>query len=266
MPACRHLLSFKISLTLFQLFAILLLSRDVVAETKYVSDVLVINIRSSIEAPYSVVDSVYSDEPLKILRTDEKYYFVETENGKQGWISKQYVKDTVPKSLLIKQLRSEKDDITESLNSTKLELQELRDKFAAIPSSGEAERIIDERNKLREQIVELKKQVATLLATPNIKAGQELAKMKEEYTTLTAEKNQQEEANQQTIKELKATVSKLQDKKGAESAAISQLKEENLALRKKTNVYWFLAGSGVFLIGIITGKILNPRKKKRSLY
>lgn len=266
MPVYRHRFSFTITFAFTQLLVILLTTGHVFAETKYVSDVLIINIRSSIKAPYTVVGSVYSDQPLKILRTEEKYYFVETGDGKQGWISRQYVKDTAPKSLLIEQLRSEKDELSETLNTTNKELEDLKEKFAAIPSSGEAEELIDERNNLREQVSDLEKQVFSLMSTPDFKAGQELTRIKESYAKLISEKAEQEKASQDSIDKLNATVKKLQDYKGSENAQIEQLTTENKELRKKTNVYWFLAGSAVFLIGIITGKILNPRKKKRSLY
>lgn len=266
MPLYRHRFTSIIILTLSQLLAILLTTGSIAAETKYVSDVLVINIRSSIKAPYNVVGSVYSDAPLKILRTEDKYYFVETEDGKQGWISQQYVKDTLPKSLLLEQLRSEKEELQETLNSTVNELDSLKEKFAAIPSSGEAEQLIDERNTLRNQVTELTEQVAQLMSTPDFKSAEEYSTIKEAHENLLAQKAEQDKANKQTVDSLNATIKKLQDYKGSEQAKIEQLTVENLELKKKTNVYWFLAGSAVFLFGIITGKISGPRKKKRTLY
>ncbi|WP_163336625.1 SH3 domain-containing protein [Desulfopila sp. IMCC35008] len=266
MTEYRHRFISGIAFTLSQLFVILLTTGSVAAETKYVSDVLVINIRSSIKSPYTVIGSVYSDDPLKIIRTEEKYYFVETEDGKQGWISQQYVKDTLPKSLLLEQLSDEKEELQRKLDTAIGELASLKEKFTAIPSSGEAEQFIDERNTLRTQVSELKEQVAKLMSTPDFKATEEFSRIKEAHTNLIAQKAEQDKENKQNIDNLNATIKKLQDYKGSERAKIEQLTAENLELKKKSNVYWFLAGSAVFLFGIITGKISRPRKKKRSLY
>lgn len=266
MPVYRHRFSCIATTILFQLVISLFTIGSVSAETKYVSDVLVINIRSSIEAPYTVVGSVYSNDPLKILRAEGKYYLIETDDGKQGWISQQYVKDTLPKTLQLDKLRSEKEELQETLGTTIAELESLKEKFMAIPSSDEAEQLIDERNSLREQVSKLENQVAQLMSTPDFKAGEEFSRLKSAHANLIAQKAEQDRTTQESIDNLNTTIIKLRDQKGSEKARIEQLTTENLELRKKSNVYWFLAGAAVFLFGIITGKISGTRKKRSSLY
>ena len=62
------------------------------AETRYVSDLLYINIKDKLEKPYQVVAKVKSNDPLIILEENDTYAKVETEAKQVGWIAKQYLK------------------------------------------------------------------------------------------------------------------------------------------------------------------------------
>lgn len=243
----------------------LFISEDGIADTKYVSDILVINIKSSIEAPFEVVDSVISDEPLQIIRTKDRYYYVETTDGKKGWISKQYVKDTPPKSQIIELLRSENLALAEKLNEEEAKTAQLQTSLDSIPKSSELSQFLEEKEKVEDEAAKLREQVKELLENPNIAAGQELERLKKLHKDLIEEKDELSRELTQLNSKLQKTADDHQQILEEQNTEHNRAAQEIVRLKRKNNLYWFAAGALVFFVGMLTGKI-STKKKKKYLY
>ena len=68
------------------------LSFSVQAETQYVSDHLVITVRTGQGAQFQIIKTLESGEHVKVLeKTETGYTRVETSDGTEGWVRSQYL-------------------------------------------------------------------------------------------------------------------------------------------------------------------------------
>ncbi|PLX97420.1 MAG: TIGR04211 family SH3 domain-containing protein [Desulfuromonas sp.] len=201
------------------------------AETRYVSDKLVITLREGMGNQYRVIQTVTTDTPLEVLDAEGNYLFVRLENGTEGYVLKQYVSRSMPKTTVIAQLKQE--------------LAALEKKMAARGSSVNA-------------LSESNTQLETALAQ---------TKSELEQVSQTLEKTRQDYADLQQKAENVVLIDQERQRLKKEAAEVSerlqQLEQENAAMLKTAMIKWFLAGGGVLFVGWVAGKF--SRKKRRSL-
>ncbi|MCW8892672.1 MAG: TIGR04211 family SH3 domain-containing protein, partial [Deltaproteobacteria bacterium] len=77
------------------------------AETRYVSDLLVVTVRDQKGDTYNVLETLITATPVEILEEDKNYVKVTTPKGTEGYIRKQYITKELPKALQIKNLKNE---------------------------------------------------------------------------------------------------------------------------------------------------------------
>lgn len=106
---------------------------------------------------------------------------------------------------------------------------------------------------LEEKVEVLENEAAHQETLASQKAA-ELEELAEKYRVLQGQSKGAVELNTQ-IKNIRAENSRLAEE-------ISHLRDENLRLRGNGMLNWFLAGGAVFLVGLLAGKILTPRKGK----
>lgn len=240
------------------------------AETRYISDQLVINIKDNIEQPYTVVAKVRSNEAVTVLEENDTHARVETEGKQVGWISKQYLTTTVPKALLVEQLRKE--------------LAAARTQGQSSPGAAappELAEIAKERDRLRlelqsaqSRINELEAAAAHAEATPSPAESAalttEIQGLLDKRTQLEAEIGQLRAQFESLsdghidIEALAQEKDRLQQENAAKDERIAALTAENQRLSKNTMLYWFGAGALVFLAGLLSGKISSRKKTKYS--
>ncbi len=264
------------------------------SQIKYVSDYLLVNIRDNIEKPYTVIGTVKTDEQLKVLEEQGRYVKVETADGKQGWIKKQYLKTSLPKKIIIKNQEHRIEQLEKEIAS----LKEL------VPDTDSATPLLDNIKNLQEKLEQASSQ--------NKKLTDTISSLTEENTTLKTSL-EATEADQDVVSQLQkaqthiqqlnleiadlranTSKSKLVDKElqnlkvqytnllqvSENAASIARQRDELLELKKKhqsliteqqktieelesnTLIYWFLAGALVFLIGILFGKMSQKRRSK----
>lgn len=244
------------------------------AETRYVSDFLVINLKDNLEKPYQVVAKVKSNDPLIILEENDTYAKVETEGKQVGWIAKQYLTATLPKNLVIEQLRKEIEDLRANRPSAPASASS-----AAVPSVSQD--ILTERDRLQAELQAAMTRIAELQATKVPADGQaapsESAEMNSEIKRLAEQKQQLESEIQALqvqyeslsdgsvdvpalIKEKEDLLAELQEK----NEKITVLTAENEKLAKTAMIYWFCAGALVFVVGMFSGKLFGRKKTKYS--
>ena len=197
------------------------------AQTQYVSDHLVITVRTGQGAQFQIIKTLESGEHVKVLETtDTGYTQIETSDGVEGWVRTQYLAD--------EPVASEKLVKAESrLLETRASLKKIKEKF----SSLSAEHKVLSENQL--SLNTNKKQLDTELARLN-----EVAKK-----PILLDKQNRE----------------LQQKNVTLEKDLQRLNQENHSLKDRSQREWFIAGALVLFGGIILGLIIPKlRGRKRS--
>lgn len=225
---------------LFVLFILLSVSvRVTYADRRYVSDMLIITLRTGKGREYKVIKTLKTDTPVEVLEENEDYLRVRTDEGEEGWVAKQYITSAVPKYVIIEGLKKE----TSTLNTR---IEELEKKQASLLEQFE---VATQRHAAKVEGLEKNasnsKKEASHLKT-------KLAQITEKHNTLIDQSK--------NVVDLISAQKRLQAKNVNLNTRVAHLQNENTDLRNTRRLQWFLAGAGVFFIGWIAGKV--SRKKK----
>jgi SH3 domain protein len=199
------------------------------ADTRYVSDRLIVSVRDSKGAGAETLATIATDEPVQVLEEGDQFLKVRTQEGVVGFVLAQYITKETPKPIIIDRLEKEADRL-------KKRIEEL--KAAQSPQAQELE-------SLRERAQSLERELA--------ETRNELRSITEKYNTLAE--------NSGRVVEITAEREHLQEENQRLTAELSTLEEENTQLLRRGMIQWFLAGAGVFLVGWLIGKV--SRKQKR---
>jgi SH3 domain protein len=205
---------------------ILLLATAAAAETRYVNDELIINLRTGQGNTYRILRTLPSGTPLEVLEENEQYTLVRTSDGIEGWVGSQYLVNTpIARDRLVQaekrlgQLQAEKQQLQQTLAELKQEKGTVEKEQRTL--SAEAENLGQELERLRK------------VAARPIELDRENSSLKEQLRSLQNE--------------------------------INQLTSENARLQDSTRQEWFLTGGGVLFGGILLGLILPMlRRRKKS--
>ncbi len=200
------------------------------ADTRYVSDELVITVRTGPGNQYQILETLKTDSPVEILEETENHFKARTRKGTEGYVLKQYITKNTPKKLLIARLEKEKAALERRLEQAKEERQQQ----VQVASSEQAKvaALTSDLKNTRDELAQVSS------------AFEELKERSEGVLELTAERDQLLEENTRINSEL------------------AILQEENKDFHRSNMIQWFLAGGGVFFFGWLIGKI--SRKKKRG--
>ncbi len=218
-----------------------LLAASAAAETRYVSDQLIITLRSGKGNEYKIIKSLQTDTPVEVLEEDSTYARVRAPGGEEGYVLKQYLTISTPKPVIIARLEKEQTRLKKQL----AELEKKRNELAQELETAR-QGYADTASGLRQHTAGLENQLAETeqeLETVN-RQYEDLRKRSENVMQLSNERDSLEAENSRIL------------------AEVQQLRAENESLLRTGMIQWFLAGGGVFFIGWISGKL--SRKKKRS--
>ncbi|MBW2614213.1 MAG: TIGR04211 family SH3 domain-containing protein [Deltaproteobacteria bacterium] len=241
---------------LFILLLIILMSGSVSpagADTRYVSDQLIISVREGPTAEDPVVGYLLTGAPVEVLEEAEKHLFVRTADGKEGWVRSKYILKELPKSMVIKELTARIDELENQMKMGGTQAGATDNDIAA------TKKIYDLKIKNLKTTIENEKQSST--ATQSA-----LKQLKKQHKKLLDDFNRLSRQN--------ASLSKQSDSSEALSAEIKRLKQANQALAQEidqikiagkpsslsNSIKWFLTGGGVLLLGIILGKSVRRKK------
>lgn len=155
-------------------------NESLLADTRYVSDRLIISVRAGQNNTSDVLGYIKSDTPVDVLEEEGRYLKIKTENGLEGWVNTRYIISEPPKTLTIKDLRNERNrlrgeietfknktiDSSNQSSPTKLnyeqkikELERTLKTHQQMASNGESEleRLKKENVRLKSEISHLKK-------------------------------------------------------------------------------------------------------------
>lgn len=217
---------------LLSLLLIFILATPALAETRYVIDQLVVNLREGKGNQYSTIKNLKTGTALEILEEDATYVKVRIKTGEEGYILKQYVTKKTPSSLVIARLEKKQAQL-------KNELEQLKQTCAAS---------IDLKNSAENELAQLDKALSqSKQELKLLKEKHEELRFKSEHIVQLAEEKDLLDAEHSTL-----------------SAEVQQLRKENEGFQRSSAIRWFLAGGGVFLFGWLVGKI--SRKNRRDSF
>lgn len=195
--------------------------------TRYVNDELIITLRAGQGSEYKIIKSLPSGTQLELLEEGDGTDFtkVRTKAGIEGWVRSWYLSKTPTAKLLLA-------DATRKVASLDAENKKLR---ASSSSSSQTNKDLQ----------------------------QQLQKTETENAKLLKENNKLKDIAGRPI-ELESENKRLT----AETSRIKQenkiLTDENSGLRQSSVQKWFMAGSGVLIVGIIFGLILPRLRRNRA--
>ena len=214
----RH--SFYLSLALICLIPI------AEAANKYVSDHLIITMRTGQGNQFEIIKTLVSGTKLEVLEeTDTGYTMVRLEDGTEGWVRTQYLTDQPIAA----------------------------DKLAA--AEAKAAKLKSTNKLLRQELDTLKKAKGELdaehskLKTEHSQVSQELTHLNE----VAARPKQLETEN----KDLRKRYEQINDE-------LVLIKQENQVLKDRSERQWFIAGAAVLIIGMIIGLVIPKFRFKKK--
>jgi len=217
----------KIRSFFLSFFVITTLSFSVQAETQYVSDHLVITVRTGQGAQFQIIKTLESGEHVKVLEvTDTGYTRIETTDGTEGWVRTQYLaEEPVASEKLVK--------AEARLLKTRIALKALRAKYATLSKDHK-----------------VLSQTQTTLSTDKKQLDSELARLNEVAKKPILLDKQNRELQQKTV-----TLEK----------DLQRLNQENYSLKDRSQREWFIVGALVLFGGMVLGFIIPKlRSRKRS--
>ena len=213
------------------------------ARTGYVSDMLLLTFRQGPGNSYAVEKTLMSNTQVLILEEKNGFYKVELESKEVGWVDKNFIIFTLPKTLMINKLEKENKNLSNKIIELQSSVGALQDKLSSIEQND---------SPTKENLeISLKKALDEKNKTINM-----LSDTQEKYDTLT----RQSKNIQEIVKENK--ILKEQTQTLSEELAI--IKGGNKNLFKTGMIKWFLTGAGVLLLGWIIGRSVSSKKQQSS--
>jgi SH3 domain protein len=195
---------------------------------QYVNDQLIITLRTGQGSQYQILKTLPSGTRLEVLETGEDtgYTKVRVADGMEGWVLSRY--------LTPEPIAKEKLAVAES----------------------KLQRLLEQNNALKEELVNLKKSSADLEAERNAllsqtdSASAELERLNQVAAQPILLDKQNRELKQQNVSLEKE---------------LQLIQQENQVLKERSQREWFIAGAGVLLGGMLLGLILPKlRWRKKS--
>ena len=196
------------------------------AETRYVTDLLKLPLRTGPSTEYKILALVESGQRLEVVEPGENWSMVRLDNGKEGYVLNRYL-------------------VTQPTSAVRLE--QLQSKHAVLKQQADA--LIEENNRFKEENETFK----TTLDS-NEKA---LKKLDTDYKDL--------KASAAEFLSLKKKYQEVSTKLAEQTKRANALDKELSGLEMNQYIKWFLAGSGVLLVGFIIGFSAKRGRRRPSL-
>ena len=216
----------KFKILLASLLIPTLLPAAVMAESIYVSDHLVITIRSGKGTQYQIIKTAASGTKLEVLEvSDEGYTYIRTPDQVEGWVRTQYLTKEPIAKVRLERAEARLAKLSEQNKVLKTELNTLRKEASAL--SSENKNLSGSSKSMDEELARLKKVAARPIQLDN-------------------ENRKLQQTNVSLEKELQL------------------LGQENQVLKDRSNREWFVYGALVLLGGLIIGLIIPKIRWKKT--
>ena len=196
------------------------------AETMYISDVLKITVRRGPSTEYKVIAIAESGQQAEILEKGEDWSLVKLDSDKEGYAMTRYLVPNPTHKILFEQLQAKQKALTQ-----------------------QATELLEENTQLRNENKMLK---STLESAEN-----SLSKLDGDYKEL--------KAGSAEFLTLKTKYKKVSEQLTEQTKKATVLEKELSKVELNQYIKWFLAGSGVLLVGFIVGFSARRQRRRPSL-
>jgi SH3 domain protein len=210
------------ALTALTLITFFISTGHLCAETMYVSDVLKLSLRSGPSLENRILAILESGQRVEIIEQGPKWSQVELPNGKKGWVLSRYLTPNETHNIILERLQKEHQ-------ATMTRAAEL---------AAENEQLASENKQLK----------ADLTASQN-----ELELLRGEFQTLKQDASE--------YLDLKSKFENMSTEYADQAQQLQSLKGQLSKIETSHYIKWFLAGSGVLVLGFLIG--LSTRRQRR---
>lgn len=196
------------------------------AKTKYISDELVVTVRTGQGNHTPIIKTIKSGERIEILEeTDTGYSRIKTADGTEGWIRTQFVADEPTAAQKLAKVQEKLAQLEAANQTLKKENKDLRTESAKTEES---------LNKLQGEFSNSQKELAHLgkVAANPIMLDKENKELREKFTSMSHE--------------------------------LEMLRNEHQVVKDRSRQNWFMAGAGVIILGMAIGLLLPKLRFKRK--
>jgi len=221
----------RLSLTFLSLWTLLVSACW--AETRYISDQLVVSLRERPQNNAESIQYLRTDTAVDVIEDLGDFVKVKTEGGETGFIKTHYLTTETPKITVIQKLQQERDRLAAKVSETK-------DRLSSVNT---------ESNQAQQEMENLKK---------SLQANQaELQKTNADFRAL--------QKDAQNVIEITKERDQLLTSNQELSVKITKLEKDVSTLTRTGVIKWFLAGGGVLFLGWIVGRA-SAGRRRRSPY
>jgi SH3 domain protein len=203
-----------------------LFSASVYGETMYVSDMLKLTLRTGPSIENKIIAVIESGQEMEVIKFGDEWSQVRLPNGKEGWVLSRYL-------------------TTDETNGIKLQRLETKHKNLMIQTAE----LLEENNGLKTENTRLSSELEA--------KQKQLEKIQTDYEAL---KNEATE-----FLTLKANYNRAASQLAEQTAKAKKLEEQVSSLAMNTYIKWFLAGSGVLIIGFLIGFSTKRQRRRPAL-
>ena len=207
-------------------FFLILLTGNVFAEDMYVTDSLKLTLRSGPSTEYKILAVIDSGQQVEIVERGDEWSIVRLPDGKEGHVLTRYLTTDPPSSVQLERLRIKYDNLTKQSGS-----------------------LIEDNDKFKSENEQLKAKLSASEAA--------LEKLKNDYESLRKTST--------GALDLKAKYETASQKLTSQTQQVNQLEEQLAKIELNQYIKWFLAGSGVLLLGFIIGFSTRRQRRRSSL-
>ena len=203
-----------------------LFSAFVYGETMYVSDTLKLTLRTGPSIENKIIAVIESGQEMEVIKFGDEWSQVRLPNGKEGWVLSRYL-------------------TSDETNGIKLQRLETKHKNLMI----QAAELLEENKGLKTENTRLSSELEA--------KQKQLEKIQTDYEAL---KNEATE-----FLTLKANYNRTASQLAAQTAKAKKLEEQVSSLAMNTYIKWFLAGSGVLIVGFLIGFSTKRQRRRPTL-
>jgi SH3 domain protein len=217
---------------------------SVFADTRYVSDRLIISVRDGQNPNAAVLGYIETAAPVDVLEEKEDLLRIRTEELIEGWVRAKYIDSEKPKVLIIENLENEIKALNKDIKTVKNEQDSVSNTLSKT------------KKMYQEEIEELKEEV-NINQKFAAKAKSDFIQLNKKYTNLLK--------NSKNTGKLIGEVEKLKKLNAELNTEIKSLRSDRKNPLKSNRIQSFIAGAGVLLFGFILGGSVKKRKRSRFI-
>lgn len=218
------------------------------AEERYLADGSTGALREGPGSQYKAIKTLQNDQSFEVLETLNGFVRIRTQEGAEGWVQEKLTSTETPAILTSNRAIGKVDAPPEPEAKKSVKPPVTLERFA----TKQPDTSLDPQS--RKEAPE----------TQSPKENTEIKKLQADLNEIT-EKFNQIEISTEDAEQLKAENERLQGELSDLQKSLDQLQQTNLSLTSKQNIYWFVAGGTVFLLGWLIGRVSFRRQRHSSL-